>query len=323
MVRKLVETVISDRGKRGRWGVVATLIGYVALVGYAVLAQPEYRPPIAQSRHTIQSSAEQKSNDDQQPSYPVATLKALRDAENAGEADCGTSEECRAKQRDYADLQAQWEAAKAAQGQLIFARWQTGIAAVGTLLVAIALIYTGKATTAAIEANRISREAYLADRRPWMSFIEIKPEKFAPGGTGSAVEYYFGAIWMNTGKSPAVRCSALCKYKILDISDSIGCYRFEMSVAEDQRVSIIAPGVITEAVYCTVPIADLVRVAERRARLFIWTRVEYHDAGDVGLVRHTEVCLEAVCITDAESTLAMKPVKDFMYPFAGPQNTLS
>ena len=106
MARRMVEAIVSDRGIKGRWGVVATLIGYVALVGYAVFAQPEHRSPIAQAGNAVEAHADWNSDDDQQPSYPVATLKALRDAENAGEADCGTSEECRAKQRDYADLQA-------------------------------------------------------------------------------------------------------------------------------------------------------------------------------------------------------------------------
>lgn len=215
--------MVPDRGIRSRWGVVITLIGYIALVGYAVLAQPEYRSPIAQPGHAVQAEADRKSEDNQPPPYPVTTLKAFRAAEDAGAADCGTSEECRTEQRDYSDLQAQWEAAKGAQGQLQFARWQTWIAGLGTALVAIALYYTAKATRAALEANKINRESYLADQRPWVSVDA------AIGGdliwNENGANFSFDFALKNVGKTPAISASVDVSVLI-----KIGKMRFE----EDQ-----------------------------------------------------------------------------------------
>lgn len=224
MALKIVESMVSDRGIRGRWGVVATLIGYVALVGYAVFAQPEYRSPIAQAGNAVEANADRKSDSSQAPPYPVATLKALRAAEDAGTADCGASEECRAKQRDYADLQAQWEAAKGAEGQLRFARWQTFIAGFGTVLVAVALLYTAKATTAAIEANRISREAYFADQRPWIAFDAKLNGPITYGVNGCSISFEF--TLSNVGKTPAMHT---------DVSYEIIHEWGDMDMAKHQR----------------------------------------------------------------------------------------
>lgn len=221
MARRMIEGMFSDRGFRSRWGVVATLIGYVALVGYAVFAQPEYRSPIAQRGHAVQANADRKSDSNQAPPYPITTLKALRAAEDAGAADCGTSEECRAQQRDYSDLQAQWEAAKGAEGQLRFARWQTLIAGLGTVLVAIALIYTAKATTAAIEANRISREVYIAEHRPWIKVaITTAQPDFDVRSSADDIHVTFKMTLHNIGKSPAhIVFEGMTAFHLIDAED--------------------------------------------------------------------------------------------------------
>lgn len=239
MARRMVETVVSDRGNRGRWGVVATLIGYVALVGYAVFAQPEYRSPIAQAGNAVEANADRKSDNNQPPPYPVATLKAMRAAEDAGAADCGTSEECRAEQRNYSDLQAQWEAAKGAQGQLRFTRWQTWIAGLGTVLVAIALYCTARATMAAIEANKISRDS--AERQLRAYVLADKPrldEEGVDGFIEARVEL------RNSGQTPAYKLKSWIDIEIREKRLDLSIFFTSEKAEANRAVWDVGPGCI-------------------------------------------------------------------------------
>ena len=66
------------------------------------------------------------------------------------------------------DLQAQWSMAESAERMLFWAWLQTIIAGAGAILVFLALIFSGVSTRAAVEANKINREAMIAEHRPWI-----------------------------------------------------------------------------------------------------------------------------------------------------------
>ena len=142
-----------------------------------------YRPRLTRNPRTISPH----------PIQPRA-LKAFRAAENAGAVDCGESEKCRSEQRDYSDLQAQWHAAKAAEGQKLLAYSQTGLAALGTFM----LVWTLGETR---RANRIARETYIADQRPWVgATIEIIGDTYIQ----ELMIINVAAKIANYGKTPAI-----------------------------------------------------------------------------------------------------------------------
>ena len=163
-----------DRSNGGRWCLIVTLIGYVTLVVYAGFAQPERRPPVTESGQAIQGRTYRGADRQQRPSLMPGWLLAIEAGEKASAADCGDAKECRAEQRNYSDLRAQWHAAEGAHGQLYFARWQTWLGGAGTVLIFFALLFSARATKAAVKSNKIARDTYIADQRLWVA-VTISP----------------------------------------------------------------------------------------------------------------------------------------------------
>ena len=195
--------MVSRRGPKGNWGVTIVLVGYVALAVFVGFAQPGSRAPIAAERgQDVESKPNRRTHGNQRPGLPSTTLKAFRAAEDFGAVNCGASKECRSEQREYSDLQAQWHAAQAAQGQKHLAIWQTGFAALGTLLLVWTLLETRK-------ANRIARDSYLADQRPWVTAeAEITGDMHV---NSECVVINVAAKLRNFGKTPAVKMSSFIK----------------------------------------------------------------------------------------------------------------
>lgn len=197
---------------------------YLAVVGFVIalvaleIAQPPYGSPVAHAGQTIQAEAGGEAQQDQEPVKPPPTWPpTIGDAEKASRAECGEPKECRAEQREYSDLHAQWKAAEAAEGQEFLARWQTWITASGAVLAfvgTIALIYTlnftrraadaaSDAARAAFEANQINREVMLAEQRPWLSVSYEIGGALEWTAEGCVIPLVF---WLeNSGKTPALQ----------------------------------------------------------------------------------------------------------------------
>jgi hypothetical protein len=195
---------------------------YVAAIGLLILlvgrevAQAKDIPPIPEGGQAIQAQPEREAGHDQEPGQKATWPADIEAGEEASRAECGTPESCRAEQREYSDLRAQWQAAEASRGQEWFALWQTIIAAVATGVAGIGtlfLIWTFRenrrsadaavaAAKAAEDANRINWQAYIADQRPWLAINFKLDGPLTCSENDVTLELLFRI--RNVGKSPAV-----------------------------------------------------------------------------------------------------------------------
>lgn len=306
--------MVPDRGIRSRWGVIVALVGYIAVVGFAIFAQPEYRSPIAKPGHAVQAKPDRKAEDDHPPPYPIATLKAFRAAEDAGAADCGASEECRSEQRNYSDLQAQWQAANAAEGQKTLATWQTILAALGTGLLVWTLYESRK-------ANTIAHNAYISDQRPWLYSTNVIVDKIQDPVTKSVQGVRFTLDWINGGKSPAVDCEMwdLAFVELPDIQPED--LRYPGKPASIPK-SIIGPNKRFHSTPRAIGMKVVEDICAGKANLFLYGRVDYQSALYSGSPLHTEVCVRVI-ITSHPSVIHSPNVDgvDVLLPNVGPRNT--
>ena len=178
-----------------------TLIGYVTLAVYMGFTQPERRTPVTERGQTVERQADREANNQESQEAKPGWLLAIEAGEKASAADCGDAQTCRSEQRNYSDLRAQWHAAEGTRGQLRFTEFQTWIAAVGTVLIFVALIYSARGTRAAIEANDINRQAYMADQRPWLTVRARVVSDLTHVHSGFQIKILL--LIKNVGKSPA------------------------------------------------------------------------------------------------------------------------
>ena len=62
------------------------------------------------------------------------------------------------------------------------------------------------ATEAALEANRISRQIFLVDQRPWVCHAEVSNSRIIDPERKRVIGYILSVRWINAGKTPAVNC---------------------------------------------------------------------------------------------------------------------
>lgn len=210
--------MVPDRGRGGHWRFVVAAIGCLTFHSMLSPALVEARVPELpiNQRGAVQSPT------------PVANANAGNSATSAdadnlssttinqGESQSAAChEQCTAaEQREIEDLVAQRASARAAQDMVALGWWQVGLGFIGTIAVTGALILSAVATRAAVEANRIARDNYVADQRP-IIYISGQLEgglKFA----GAKCDIVIGIDLVNLGKAPAEHVSTWTKMKIID-----------------------------------------------------------------------------------------------------------
>lgn len=116
-------------------------------------------------------------------------------------------EENPCEQRDgdnWQDLCQQWRMAEAAEDLTRLTLTQIGVTVFEVALLVAVLVYTAKATLANTEANRLTKQSFVAEQRPWMSVEGI--EKASPlvwrDGEGRIT---FSFFFKNYGQSLAIQ----------------------------------------------------------------------------------------------------------------------
>lgn len=172
-------------------GIILAIIGWLVLAN-AAFAQNSAN--VAPGREEIQSSAQRGTNQEKGNAAQAVAPTNVSDGENTVESECGTRQECRAEQRDQDDLIAQQAMAEAASSQRTATWWQTGIGAMGVILLILTVIYTHLATRAAIG----SVKTLVAVERARVAIPETGLITTHDGKTGS-----FRLMLMNTGRTGA------------------------------------------------------------------------------------------------------------------------
>ena len=104
------------------------------------------------SGNEIAKKAEGHKGGQHKPAAKPLPMVADSDGKKESQPDCGTPKECRAEKHDQDDLVAQQTAAKAAFDQANLLFWQTVIATIGVVAVIATLIFTHRATKAALRS---------------------------------------------------------------------------------------------------------------------------------------------------------------------------
>ena len=124
---------------------------FAAFIGLAVCS-PGQSQSTGSGNKIAQEAKGGSGSKHEAPADAASTIANNLNGEQASEADCGTPKECRAEQREKDDLVAQQTAATAAAEQANLSKWQTFIATLGVLAVIATLIYTHRATSAALQS---------------------------------------------------------------------------------------------------------------------------------------------------------------------------
>ncbi|MFN3659417.1 MAG: hypothetical protein ACK4UO_19400 [Pseudolabrys sp.] len=204
----------------------------------------------------------------------------------------------RGEWRSEQDLQAQWDMARWAFWSAFAALIGICVTGVGVIFVKQTLDATRQAVAEAAKGNDAARRAANAaiaavhTERAWM---------MADGGTFGETEnteidgvrhrkaFRIQARWQNSGRSPALRAGLSIAFRLLNPDEPIPTF----SVADyPSRVTTIGPGrrVMTNSMGFGA--ADYELFLRKKKRLFVYSRIEYEDIYNPGIVRHTEVCLE-------------------------------
>ena len=207
--------MVSDRGHGGHWRVIAAVVGYVIVCPDLLLAQtPEGRRvphPSPAVEGQAQREAERGGRQPEPPPVPVRIIRSVDEAEH------DAAREAKADEHDAQDLNAQIRAANAAEEQVPIAKWAVALSALATGLLVWTLWETRK-------ANRIARDAYIADQRPWLTVRARVASDLTRIHSGFQIQLWL--LIKNTGKSPATHVFA----------DAKGLARDELSdVRADQR----------------------------------------------------------------------------------------
>ncbi|RVD66389.1 hypothetical protein [Mesorhizobium sp. M7A.F.Ca.ET.027.03.2.1] len=139
---------------------------------------------------------------------PVKIIEDPDEAERArdreGASDKLEADDLKAQQR-AAD--ATVESAASAKRQESLALAQIALSVAGIIALAYTLWLSRAATNAAVDANRIAREHFAAEQRPWLRFKgEIELGSFNSKDTGEVLT--LNVAVQNTGKSPAESVTA-------------------------------------------------------------------------------------------------------------------
>ncbi|WP_192365468.1 hypothetical protein [Mesorhizobium mediterraneum] len=148
-----------------------------------------------------------KANDAQssanEPSIPVRIIESpdetqhTRDREAASDKHESDDLQAQQKAADAAD-----RAATAAERQVITAWWQVGVGIAGMAALLVTIWFSIRATNAAVAANKIAQEHFVAENRPWLSLGE--PVFSIHSDDGSSPVVFVKVAVKNVGRSPAL-----------------------------------------------------------------------------------------------------------------------
>lgn len=212
-----------------------------------------------------------------------------------------------AQEHDAADLCAQWRAAIAAEKAAHEARRATTWSIVAAILNTIGLFAVGYALYLNIEANRIARLAAIHDRRPFLSYNELKVN-WADGRF-----HGIGVGWINTGRSLAKGVDASLQLKVRPADEGVPSFEPSKVPANLVNLGIGREGVVS----ASLSEAAVHAAINGSVKIWLYSRASYTDVSDSGQW-FTEIA-GALMPTTGLQALAQGEAEFFILP-SGIQN---
>ena len=180
-----------------------------------------------------------------------------------------------------------------------------------------------EATRMAAEAAEKSADSYQTAERAWVALIQGINEPFTKSTDADTGEKNISGVafkleWMNFGHTPALNCSLFTEAKIVtDKEASIPI--FERPQGDEISRAPIVPGVkfYSPSRYFRQHVIEDLK--NRKCRLFLYGKIDYHVVYVSGTPKHTEVCFEISYAGNQNETGNII----FNYRVAGPQNSIT
>jgi hypothetical protein len=193
------------------------------------------------------------------------------------------------KDKDQADLCQQWRVAEAADTQAL-------LNALGLLLLAGTLVFTGWAAVAAARAAKAAQSSVeltsrTAERqlRAYVSVQGFKIDLLLDEATKKVISRTIYITWINSGATPARNVRTNAEWALFGDSLPSG---FDFPDQGQPMSGHLGPEQIIRTGPKPVPDTELIEVAARRKHLIIWGWLEYDDVF-VRTPRHrTEYCVQ-------------------------------
>lgn len=215
--------------------------------------RPE-RPGVAIESPPPEGGGERQESDDQDepedasPAPPAAVQEAVQDEDDADGRNARTD---KAEQREQADLIAQQTMAEAAFKMLQLTKAQIVLGTVGAVLLLAALFYAARQTkaatqaaNAALEANKLSRDIFVAEQRAWLPIRQQDLKISAPlewERDGARLNVQVNV--RNIGRSPAHAVGFLVEIQLNGITSPFAnVARRARAAAIRHSHSVIFPG---------------------------------------------------------------------------------
>jgi hypothetical protein len=163
------------------------------------------------------------------------------------------------------------------------------ISAVGTIALLITIIYTARATTAAMEASKsakaaldIAKESQLLDLRPYINLSDVS-QTYSLDEEGKISSRSMRLVWENVGNTPALNVHASINHEFFDdpipdnflFTDNMPYGTHAGTVGKDKQIA--SNGV-------PISLYEIQNVINGRKKMHLWGWVEYE--GFEGLRRY-------------------------------------
>jgi hypothetical protein len=153
---------------------------------------------------------------------------------------------------------------------------------------------SAQAAKLAADTAKRTADAYITTERPWVALLQILPMRFE-----NAIDenkqlhngWQFVMEWINTGKTPAKTTAVYCAKNIIELDNDEPVFQWKTDESAEIRSGVVYPGLKFHTPPHQFVTAEIERLTQREARVFIYARVEYSDMLDEQ-PRHTEVCME-------------------------------
>jgi len=281
---------------------------WIAIVGALMLAANlpdrvtlDQLPPSGQADRTA---------DDKDRADRVAATKKDVPKSSVQEQGCATCNE-----HEKADLYEQRRMADAVEKQNL-------INVVGSVLLALSLVFTGWAAFAAARAASAAQAAVHTERA-WMSHVGLHTGNVVSGDI-DGVPFKNGLMirmgWQNTGRSPAIRTEAFIEHKMVGAGDPVPTFVYAPS-----RIPLstsIGPGMTITTAPRGLNEQEYIALRGRTAKVYVYSRIAYFDVF-TKVERVTEACGEVDYNGEVMDGRTGKMVPNIGFVPIGAQNSAS
>lgn len=279
----------------------------------AALAQGSSEQPVADQPGSSRQEAGQERATP--PGLPVRILEEPEQSEDA------KRQEKEAAEREIEDLAAQKSMAESTEEIVFWTMLQFALAFLGTCALIYSLFLNRRATNAAVAAANAARDAIGVERAwlMWQNFVIGDVKDSEVDGLFVKDSTYFLAVWINSGRSPAVDVRCSIQFRVVETDADTPT--FEPIYTDDgkDKLGIMGPAKMLTSAKRALSQFENMEFRARTKKLIIFSSVSYRDVYHPEEIRRTEVCYEVM--PQGLVTENGKSVVDYSFSPVGPQNT--